>query len=540
MKIIRTPSPGVPESGTVPAQPSSSSSPADSWPVLVVDDDPDVLAITRLALKDCRFSGRPVCLYFAQSAKEALEIYQRVPEIALALVDVVMETDDAGLKLVQSIRNDFKNHTIRLIIRTGQPGHAPERMVIDTYDIDDYKDKTELTASKLYTTVRSALKSFRDLKMLQQSRHGLEMVLRAAPGMYLHPVDQPDKFFLEALGQIIRLCESTCTFLEPASTKHRNIIGFLAILNNRETLEIRARWKWDESDNAKLHLLRDELPKIKSTQAGLVILSEGQVMLPLLVHHNILGIIYLENITNISENERCLLEVYAVQCAGAMENLRLYEALAAANRNAMRMLAVAAEFKDTETGDHVKRLARQTVETALELGFSQETAQEMGRASVMHDIGKIGVPDAVLLKPGPLTKDEFEIIKTHPGIGASILAEDSNFKMALDVALSHHERWDGTGYPMGLKGEEIPLPARIVAVVDVFDALVSDRPYKKAWSVMEALEEIKRGAGTHFDPQVVEAFLRTHRNRREKRGQMEARAPSTRRKDDPQYSRSNR
>lgn len=527
MKIIRTPPAPL---GSL--APSASLSPADSWPVLVVDDDLDILAITRLALKDCHFSGRPIRLYFAQSAKEALELYQQVPEIALALIDVVMETDDAGLKLVQTIRNDLKNHTIRLIIRTGQPGHAPERMVIDTYDIDDYKDKTELTASKLYTTVRSALKSFRDLKMLQQSRRGLEMVLRAAPGMYLHPVDQPDQFFFDALGQIIRLCESTCTSLEPASNKQKNIIGFIAALNTRETLEIRARWKWDEEDDAKLKVLTEELAKIKSDRAGLVILAEGQVMLPLLVHHNILGIIYLKNIKNISENERSLLEVYAVQCAGAMENLRLYEALAAANRNAMRMLAVAAEFKDTETGDHVKRLARQTVETALELGFSQETAQEMGRASVMHDIGKIGVPDAVLLKPGQLTKDEFEIIKTHPGIGASILAEDNNFKMALDVALSHHERWDGTGYPMGLKGEEIPLPARIVAVVDVFDALISVRPYKKAWSVTDALEEIKRGSGTHFDPQVVEAFLRTHRNRQEKRSQVEPSNPLVQRKED--------
>ncbi|HIJ83380.1 MAG: response regulator receiver modulated metal dependent phosphohydrolase [Magnetococcales bacterium] len=511
MKIIRKPQAPPPS----PDAPPSSAS-QDSWPILVVDDDPDVLAITRISLKDFQFAGRPVRLLFAHSAKEALEIYHREPEIALALIDVVMETDDAGLKLVKTIREDIQDHTIRLIIRTGQPGHAPERLVIDNYDIDDYKNKTDLTSIKLYTSVRAALKSYRDLKLLQTSRRGLEMVLNAAPGMYLHPIGETDVFFTDALAQIVQLCELSCFSLNPHSKERKKVAGWIATFADN-TLHIRSSLGSVANCAAEMQFLQEELVTSRTLGKSRTTGTSGQILLPLLVHHKPIGAIYLENLDNLADNERYLLEVFSIQCATALENLRLYDALDGANRNAMRMLAVAAEFKDSETGDHIKRLARQTIETAMELGCSPELAMEMGQASMMHDIGKIGIPDAVLLKPGRLTRDEFEVIKSHPGIGATILSEDERFKMAYQVALSHHERWDGTGYPMGLKGEEIPLPARIVAVVDVFDALVSVRPYKKAWPVPEALAEIKKGSGNHFDPAVVEAFLRAHRNRAENR-----------------------
>lgn len=487
------------------------------WTILVVDDDPDILAVTRISLRDFHFSGRPVRLLCASSARQALEFYHREPEIAVALIDVVMETDDAGLKLVKTIREEIKDRSIRLIIRTGQPGHAPERLVIDNYDIDDYKDKTELTSIKLYTTVRSALKSFRDLKLIEANRQGLEMVLRAAPGMYLRSVGQTTSFFKEALSQVIHLCQMACQFLGDESKNQGGIRGFIATME-KDDLQIRATWEWSVQDKPWAKIVLAGIEKVTIASCSPVVVAPGEVMLPLLVHNNLIGIIILENLFHLTDNGRYLMEVFAIQCASALENLRLYDELEEANRRTMRMLAVAAEFKDAETGDHLKRLARQTIETALELGCSEADALEMGQASMMHDIGKIGIPDAVLLKPGKLTKDEFEVIKSHPGIGATILSEDGNFKVALQVALSHHERWDGTGYPSGLKGEEIPLAARIVAVVDVFDALVSERPYKKGWPVADALEEICRGSGSHFDPEVVDAFFRTHRHRAELRG----------------------
>ncbi|MBF0108177.1 MAG: DUF3369 domain-containing protein [Magnetococcales bacterium] len=524
MKIIRK---SIVQPGIVTSRESGSRT---SWTILVVDDDPDILAITRISLRDFQFAGRGLRLLLAHGAGEALELYRREPEIAVALIDVVMETDDAGLKLVRTIREEFGNTAIRLIIRTGQPGHAPERYVIDNYDIDDYKEKTELTAIKLYTTIRSAIKSYRDIKQIENSRQGLEMVLNAAPGMYLHPVGGTTTFFKDALTQIIRLCEISCRFQDKEKVEENNVRGFIATYAHG-LLTPQSWWGEKIGDDAKIQSLKDRLAELAPHETRQPF-PPDQVFLPLMIHHKPIGLIFLEQVGPLAENERHLLEVFSIQCANALENLRLYDALEGANRNAMRMLAVAAEFKDSETGDHIKRLARQTVETALELGCPAEEAMEMGQASMMHDIGKIGIPDAVLLKPGRLTDDEFEMIKSHPGIGAAILSEDDRFKVALQVALSHHERWDGTGYPMGLKGDEIPLAARIVAVVDVFDALVSVRPYKKSWPVAEALAEIQRGSGTHFDPAVVEAFLKAHHNRNEKRSGGEFKEPWPRRSTD--------
>lgn len=175
----------------------------------------------------------------------------------------------------------------------------------------------------------------------------------------------------------------------------------------------------------------------------------------------------------------------------------------------LRRLALAAEYRDDDTGVHVSRMSRCVERLALQLGYSEADAAELGLAAQMHDIGKIGIPDSVLLKPGRLTPEEFEVIKTHPSIGAQILAGGRSdiIRLAEEIALTHHEKWDGSGYPNGLAAESIPLAGRIVAVCDVLDALLSERPYKKAWPVEEALAELERGAGKHFDPRVVTALL---------------------------------
>ena len=175
----------------------------------------------------------------------------------------------------------------------------------------------------------------------------------------------------------------------------------------------------------------------------------------------------------------------------------------------IQRLAQAVDTRDTETGEHIERIGRLSQQLALQLGWSAEEAEVLRHASAMHDIGKIGIPDHILLKPGKLDPQEWEVIKTHTTAGAQILADSSNplVQMARDIAMSHHERWDGSGYPAGLKGEEIPIAARICAVVDVYDALLAKRSYKEAWTAEQALAEIRQGSGTHFDPKLVEAFL---------------------------------
>ncbi|WP_189989855.1 HD-GYP domain-containing protein [Thalassobaculum fulvum] len=175
----------------------------------------------------------------------------------------------------------------------------------------------------------------------------------------------------------------------------------------------------------------------------------------------------------------------------------------------VRRLGRAAEYRDNETGNHILRMSKISALLAARLGWSPEDCELMLHASPMHDIGKIGVPDHVLLKPGKLDPAEWELMQSHVSIGADILSDDDTDLMVLarSIALTHHEKWDGTGYPNGLAGEAIPQEGRIVALADVFDALTSERPYKRAWPVEEAVSHIREQSGRHFDPAVVEAFL---------------------------------
>ena len=169
----------------------------------------------------------------------------------------------------------------------------------------------------------------------------------------------------------------------------------------------------------------------------------------------------------------------------------------------------AAEFRDPETGAHIQRMAHYSRLIAVRLGLSLADQELILQAAPMHDIGKIGIPDGILLKPGVLTREEFSIMKTHAQIGFDLLdgSESTILQAAALIALTHHERFDGSGYPRGLRGEEIPLFGRIVAVADVFDALTSERPYKRAWPVDRAQAYLRDGAGGHFDPHCVSVFL---------------------------------
>lgn len=160
--------------------------------------------------------------------------------------------------------------------------------------------------------------------------------------------------------------------------------------------------------------------------------------------------------------------------------------------------------------EHARRIGCTCVLLAFRLGLPEREVELIRRAAPLHDIGKVGIPDAILLKRGELTNDEFDVLKTHTTIGAQILwgSHSPVLRLARRIALSHHERWDGSGYPFGLRGERIPLAGRIVALADVFDALTHERPYKEAWPVARALDDIHERAGRQFDPSIVEAFSR--------------------------------
>jgi putative nucleotidyltransferase with HDIG domain len=167
----------------------------------------------------------------------------------------------------------------------------------------------------------------------------------------------------------------------------------------------------------------------------------------------------------------------------------------------------ALDLRDKDTEGHTRRVTELTDRLARDLGIGEAERVHIRRGAMLHDIGKMGIPDAILLKEGPLSEEEWKIMKQHPDLAMSMLSSISFLRHALDIPYCHHEKWDGSGYPRGLKGREIPIAARIFAVVDVYDALTSDRPYRRAWSGEDALDHIRSGAGSHFDPDAASAFI---------------------------------
>ncbi|GAB2897777.1 DUF3369 domain-containing protein [Uliginosibacterium flavum] len=478
------------------AQPQA---PRYTWKLLVVDDEPDVRAVTRMSLRNFTFAERSLEFIEASSAAEALEKLEEHPDIAVALIDVVMETDDAGLKLVEAIRERYHNSLIRLIIRTGQPGAAPERFVIDHYDIDDYKDKTELTTTRLYTTVRSALKAYRDLCAIDINRMGLERLLEIAPEIYRLSNMSLQQFFSGVLTQVVGLCH-----LSPTSFIS-TIEGVISTVECGEKAVHAATGHFIESE--RFHEIHLQFCEAIQTGTEPTLLREHAFIVPIKPQNKPEGYIYIEPTIPLNADDKRLIRLTAQQCGHALDNLRLHIDLANAFRYAIDMLAEVAEFKDRTTGRHIERIASYTEKLALAMGCSCAEAEHMGVSSRLHDVGKIGIPDDILGKPGKLTPEELQTMQTHPRIGGSILGHDRAMNLARAIAMSHHERWDGNGYPQGIASQQFPLAVRIVSIVDVFDALVSHRPYKEPWDVPRARATIVEGSGSQFDPAVVEAFL---------------------------------
>ena len=242
------------------------------------------------------------------------------------------------------------------------------------------------------------------------------------------------------------------------------------------------------------------------TYVGIPLLAKGQVK-------GILEIFQREALV-IEPEGYAFLEMLAGQAAIAIDNSEMFEHLQSSNAelgmaydSTLEGWANALELRDKETEGHTRRVAELSTRLAQSMGVSENDILQVYRGALLHDIGKMGVPDSIVLKPGPLTQEEWLIMRKHPQYAYNMLSPIIYLRQALDIPYCHHEKWDGTGYPRGLKGGQIPMSARIFAVVDVWDAITSDRPYRKAWQKEAAFQYIQEQSGGHFDPEVVKAFL---------------------------------
>ena len=304
-----------------------------------------------------------------------------------------------------------------------------------------------------------------------------------------------------------------------AALEHR--IVHIPDLSNPEVIEA------DFTDpDLKLPEVQPELHPINSGVAPMrrsgLLPNEGFVSyhgIPLIANGQVKGVLEVWHRApfELDEEELEFLETLAGQAAIAVDNAMLFRDLQRSNDelilaydSTLRGWSGALDLRDKETEGHSERVTRETLRLAREMGIRDAELVHVRRGALLHDIGKMGVPDAILLKPGPLTDEEWVIMKQHPTHAFELLSRIEYLRPALDIPYAHHEKWDGSGYPRKLSGEQIPLVARIFAVVDVWDALCSDRPYRKGWPIARVLNHIREGSGTHFDPDVVKAFLQLH------------------------------
>ncbi|THB68109.1 MAG: DUF3369 domain-containing protein [Gammaproteobacteria bacterium] len=476
----------------------------EEWRILIVDDEPAVHDTTRRVLDDFTFESKRIHFFNAVSASEAIEILETEKNIALVLLDVVMEDDEAGLRVVKHIRENLSNMMTRVVLRTGQPGVAPEKEIIEEYDINDYKAKSELTAQKLFTTVLSSLRSYRDLKIIDRNRKGLKMIIESSGELY-------NKRSLKKFTEGV-LCQLISILRLDNDSVIMNNGGFAATIDANGFVIHAATGKYQDyigcsSDD----VLSVEIKQIikKSMEKNKSIFQDDHFVGYFASKIGSKHILYMGGCGNLSDVDKDIIMVFFGNVSVALDNINLNREIIETQKEVVFTLGEVVENRSKETANHVLRVGEYSYILAKKLGLSEDDAELIKMASPLHDVGKIGIPDSILLKPGRLTPEEYEAMKSHAEIGYEILnkSERPIIKAASVIAYEHHERWDGKGYPRGISGDRISLYGRITSLVDVFDALANDRCYRKAWELEKVLGLIREERGKQFDPELVDLFL---------------------------------
>lgn len=476
------------------------------WKILIVDDEEDVHKITELALNDYSFENRKVQLLNAFSSVEAKTIFENEDDIALLLLDVVMEQDNAGLNLINYIRNDLGNQMVRIVLRTGQPGKAPEHEIITKYDISDYKSKTRFTIQKLFTTVTSCLRAYNNLKYIKKNQEGLELIVKSNKELIGN--NQLSIFASTALETLYKIFKIFNSSIES---------GFYAVASSSENFKIIAgTGKYVPAINYSFNNLEDLVGFNIVDHINSLYLKGGEIFLEneyigvLKTNDDFTSLIYFSCVdSKLFLHNKDLIRLYINNIATHIDNVVLTREIINTQKEVIMILGELVETRSKETANHVARVAEICCVIAQKYGFNEEDTELLRMAAPMHDAGKIGVPEVILNKPGPLTKNEFLLVQTHSQTGFDILkkSEKKIMETAALIALQHHEKWNGTGYPENLSGKQIHIFGRIAAVADVFDALSHKRCYKEKWEMDRIVDLFKLESGKHFDPELVEILL---------------------------------
>lgn len=474
----------------------------EPWHILIVDDEPSVHDVTRLTLGRLEVFDQPLEMHSAYSAAEARELLSTsdIP-FSMAFVDVVMETQEAGLDLVEWIRNDLDNSEIRLILRTGQAGMAPESDVIRNYDINDYRAKTDLTAQSLSTCVFNAVRGYRDITTIAKSLSAFRKLIDTSA--VLLKEDNLHSLASSALKGLLHILnmENSQLYIMRRQTQFESL---------EETL-FSCHGQNGEAQHAELSDLPDTIrEKIElAYQDKNTVIGDHDFVGYFSTGRDSGSVLYVEFNDDPAHINSNIVEIFASQAILIFENLSRQIQLEDSQKELMYIVGDAIEARSLETGSHVKRVAIFCEYFARELKQKPEFVNAIKIAAPLHDIGKIAIPETILHKPAKLDADEWAIMQTHAAAGGTILEKSTLpvAKLGARLARWHHENWDGSGYPDGLKGTDIPIEARIMAIADVFDALGAKRSYKEPWPDDKILQFILEERGKKFDPTLVDLLV---------------------------------
>ncbi|SHO46717.1 HD domain-containing phosphohydrolase [Anaerocolumna xylanovorans] len=487
-----------------------------SYKILISDDEPEVHNVTKMILKDFIFENHTLEFLDAYNEEETIRAFEQYSDIAVLFQDVVMEKNNTGLDIINRLRCEMKNQTTRIILRTGQPGEAPEEKIIRDYDINDYCLKTDLTVARLKTTIITALRSYRDIIRLDKYRKGLEKIIETSANLFTH--NTLSDFLTSILNHLSGFyyeTEGIMYIREKADSQKNN--GFVTMEQSNIPVVVAATGSYVQYIGKDVRAV-DELASIyqwmsdggeKDSQVTFI--GEGFI-----IRNNTIGelnnYIFIEG-----DKERYdfdLIKLFLANYSVALDNYLLNNMIFNSQKEIILSLGGIAEKHFDETGEHVDRVSKMMYNFSKIMGYSPADCEKIKLASILHDIGKIGLPDDILKKPGKLTEKEFEIIKEHTKIGHEMLSKSKLeiLHMASEIALCHHERYDGTGYPRGLKRDEIPQISRMIAIIDVYDAMCHKRVYKEASTHEEAMEYIASQKDKHFDRRLVDVFFNNYQD----------------------------
>lgn len=476
------------------------SSPHNAFSILTLDDDPIITATLQA--------------YFQRSGYQVdveNEPYQAIERIRngnydILLLDFLM-IPISGDKVVEEVRKF--NKEIFIILLTGHKSVAPPVKTLRELDIQGYYEKND-RFDQLELLVESCVKSIQQMRTIRGYRNGLTSILDALPQLYhLQQLDEIARTVLDTAGTLVENQGGALEIFPEFAGGGAPVNGGSYLLCDTAEPPPCLTELLEKTDSAWLH----QIPILEAAPWLFVFIFDSL--------EKPVGLLSLQTLQPLRENDRQMLCVLARQVAVSLTNYMLHEQLQVKNEELtcanqglgesylemISALRLVVDAKDVYTHGHSERVAKCAEQIARAMGESEPFCEMVQVAGLFHDIGKLGVPDSVLRKESPLTSEEYDCIKSHPGAGAHILAAITRFQEITPVVRAHHERYDGRGYPDGLSGEQIPLAARIIAVADSFDAMMSNRVYRKALSLEAAVRQLQQGRGTQFDSDIVDAFL---------------------------------